>query len=773
MWNTAFRVSTQRVTDALLRKPILPAGAKPFEKVTGAMCVRAALLARTNDQSLVFAVPEATAHVARQITAALLVGDHAHAHGAGELPAEEVRRLVRGDVLLVSQAVSETKTVLDELPLGSYQRLKDCWDVVLASRYSGTLKSDRPRLLVANPGWMSKSAAARRFGAVVIDASHPRTLEQLPDLLKTARGCTALRIVIAPPVPDLTLRGWGCTAADVWLWDPLAQREAAVAAESEEALAPQTPERTLWVCDSDAEAADALAGLHRALCAAAKASSGAYYPGLQQAWTIYNRLRQVVVPLAHLEQAAAGTWAGNLRARIEDLESVSGHGSVAWETTWPEVLQAVERAYDTLLKREETTKFWAVASAIEKFIARRGRLLRVVVQSEAEADLMTPLLGHVVDGFASALGSERVEIVTASQEARLVAEGQPAPTVLLGPRSRNRYLDAFPSNDVDVLVYPHEVAVERANLAKAYEAWSQATDESRAKRLATYGLRPVKRANQAETDARPSPAAVRVLHADGHEVKESVRSNTNWDIDLEALAAAGEGPRQEYQPGLHAQTGDSVEVTFTNRAMATYYSTHNVDVFFPATQTLQRYSPQALAPGWKVVAFVDGRYDTLFERLRDIVAARRPQKERLQLELWDAVKRKMAASNPSRRALYEKLLLRGLKSSYETFTTWLREDEEVVAPRHFEEFEILAAESGAFSTPERLRSTFEAVQRERGRNRVAGRTLKNFLRAVVSGDGYDEALNSARKLDAALGDVLHAVEVLEVATVRVIPRRNQ
>jgi len=44
---------------------------------------------------------------------------------------------------------------------------------------------------------------------------------------------------------------------------------------------------------------------------------------------------------------------------------------------------------------------------------------------------------------------------------------------------------------------------------------------------------------------------------------------------------------------------------------------------------------------------------------------------------------------------------------------------------------------------------------------------------VVSGDGYDEALNSARKLDAALGDVLHAVEVLEVATVRVIPRRSQ
>jgi hypothetical protein len=212
---------------------------------------------------------------------------------------------------------------------------------------------------------------------------------------------------------------------------------------------------------------------------------------------------------------------------------------------------------------------------------------------------------------------------------------------------------------------------------------------------------------------------------------------------------------------------------FTNGSSATYYSTQNVDVFFPATQTLQRYAPQELKQGWKVVSFVDGRYDTLYERLRDIVAARRPQKERLELELWDAVKRKMAAAHPNKRQLHQKLVLHGLKTGYETFTSWLREgDEEVVAPRHFEEFEILAAESGAFSTPERLRATFNAVQRERGTNRAAGRTLKNFLRAVVSGDGYDEALSSARKLDAALGDVLHAVEVLEVAGTRVI-RRSQ
>ena len=69
-----------------------------------------------------------------------------------------------------------------------------------------------------------------------------------------------------------------------------------------------------------------------------------------------------------------------------------------------------------------------------------------------------------------------------------------------------------------------------------------------------------------------------------------------------------------------------------------------------------------------------------------------------------------------------------------------------------------------------LKTTFEAVLCIRSRNRVAGKSLRKFLRAVVSGDGYDDALESARKLDTALGDVLAAVEVLEVQSVRFMRR---
>lgn len=771
MWDTAFRVSTQRVTDALLRKPVLPSGAKAFERISGAMCVRSALASK-GEQTLIFLVPEATATPARQVTACLLVGDHAHAHGDGELPPAEVRRLLKGDVLLVTQAVSETKNVLDELPIGAYQRLKDCWDVIPASKYSNAQRRDKPRLLVANPGWVAKSAAGRRFGAVVIDASHPRTLEQLPELVKAARGCSSLRFVVAPPASDLVLRACGYPdSAAVWFWDPEAQADAEVAVETKTSDATRASERNLWVCDSDAVATASLENLHLRLCEAARAAAGAYYPGLQQTWGIYNRLRQLVVPLAHLEEAAATTWSGNLRARIDDLAAVSGHGTVAWDTTWPKLFEATTGAYETLLQREETAKFWAMAATIEKSITVPGKLLRIVVPSEAEGELVTPLLGHLVDGFAAALSAGRLEIVTTSQEARLVAEGRVAPTVLLGPRTKNRHLDAFPTHDVEVLVYPHEVAVERAHLAKLYEPWTRATDETRAKLLAPLGLRPINIRPEGSGACAPR---LNLRRADGHQIAETSRSEVTWDIDLDALAAGGSAISGDYQPTLSTEAGDVVEVSFSNGTKAAYYAGQNVDVFFPASQTLQRYSPQALQPGWKVVSFVDGRYDTLFQRLTEIVAVRRPAKERALLELWDAVKRQLAQRNPNRLPLYERLTQRGLKSSYETFTSWLRKGEdEVVAPRHFEEFKVLADESGAFKSPELLEDTFHAVQHERGRNRVAGRTLKNFLRAVVSGDGYDEALSSARKLDTALSDVLVAVEVLDVASIKTIPRRSQ
>lgn len=777
MWDGAIQSSTQRITDALLHRSVLPEDALAFEKVSGAIAVRAALLLSTGDQGVLFAVPEATASTARHIVAALLIGDHAHMNAQGVVPKAEVRPLLRGDIVLVTQAISVSKSILDDLHIGKGQRLSDIWDVTTLSRYTAA-KSSKPRVFLANPGWLRKAMGGRRFGAVVIDASHPSTFAQLPDLMRAASGCTSLRFAVSPPATDTVLTECGFPSKlQLWMWDPQAKRDAETAVEMADPKPHRTAERVLWVCDSDDEAAKILANTYKCLIAAARASEGRVYPGLRLCWGIYNRLRQVAVPLAQLEQVSANSWSGNLRKRLDDLESVNGHGSVAWDTTWPQLVAALKAAYETLLRREETAKFWGVASNLEAFLASDAPFLRVVVGSEAEIALLVPALEAVVEGFSHALLSSRVEFITGSKEARLVAEGDICPTVLLAPRTNgHRHLDVYPSTRIDELLYPHEVDVERSSQARLHSPWtSRIKDEVRVQFLEPLGFLPLK---SAKPRCVAQPPRVLVHQSNGHTVSLVCEATSSGEIDIDALASApgldefdGRAPAEYSSNG---GAGGTTEIRFTNGDRHQYYEIQKVDIYLSETSSIQRHAPQDVRPGWQVIAFVDGQYEGLFRRLADSVSARLPQGERVALELWRKAKEHLAARADGKRALYDKLTSRGLTSSYGTFISWFGdEQDDVIAPQQFDDFRVLASEVEVYANSgQLLERTFRAVQHERGRNRAMGRTLRKFLRAVVSGDGYEEALSGARSLDAAIADVLAAVEVLEVDSV-VEVKRNQ
>ncbi|SDZ72386.1 hypothetical protein SAMN05518854_13017 [Variovorax sp. YR266] len=778
MWDSALQVSTQPVTDALLHRQVLPSSALAFEKVSGVLAVRTALRTRVEEQTLLFVVPEATAGTARHITAALLIGDHAHTHAQadGRLPAAESRPLLKGDILLVTQAVSDSKATLDDLPIGRSQRLSDMWEVTPFSKYTAT-KSDKPRVFVANPGWLAKSAAGRSFGAVIIDASHPRTLEQLSELVKAATGCTKLRLVVCPPPGDAVLAACGYPGkACVWAWDPQAQVDAQVAVEANDPVQHKAADRFLWVCDSDAETGSVLAELHRRLIGAAKAAAGHSYPGLKQCWSIYNRLRQVMVPLSQLEQAAATSWAGNLRIRIDELGSVQGHGNVAWDTTWPGLVEATKAAYETLLKRRETAKFWAVASNIEACLASPTARQRIVVGSEAELQLLISEFETLVDGFAQALANGRIEFVTAGREARLVAEGHLAPTILLSPRTNgHKYLDVFSSQRVDEFLYPHEVEAERASQNRLYGAWTRALDDKQRIQL----LEPLGFCAPSSIVTRPTPArpTVTVLGTSGHTIQLVTDAPVDAELDIESLTSVHGGSLFDDQTpqvyGVGGVAGAATEVRFVRGSPHVYYAGQRVDVYFSESESIQRFPPTELRPGWQVVSFVDGRYDGLFQRLAEVVTARMKPDERVALELWRKTKESIAERFESKKALFDHLATKGLTSSYGTFISWFREgDEGTMAPQQYDEFTVLARQASVYDSKIFLDATFKAVQHERGRNRAAGRKLKNFLRAVISGHGYEEALASARKLDAALHDVLAAAEVLEVASIHQILRSS-
>lgn len=773
MWDSAFQVSTQLVTHALLCRPVLPSSGAAFEKVSAAMGVRAALNSRSDSRTLLFLVPEATSSTARNIAAALLVGHHAHSNAGKELPPEEVRPILKGDLLFITQAVSQSIGELQDLPL-AHQRLRDLWDVVPLSRYAKS-RGSKARVFVANPGWAATGTAGRRFGAVVIDASHPRTAEQLPDLIRIAKGCSGIRQVVAPPLQDRVLRACGYPeSVVVWLWDAKARADAQAVSQSKDTHPPTLGSRHLWVCDSDTDASAALATVHAQLVATMRASHGAQYPGIRLAWGIYNRLRQLAVPLVQLEQVASRGWAGSLRQRIDQLDEVSGQRTVAWETTWPGLRDALREAYQLMLRREETAKFWGVAAQVETSIRAEGARLRVVVPSEDDGQLLRELLRGLVDSSGPALDEGRLEIVTHARESRLVAEGDTANTLLLGPRTNGyRYLDVYHSCHVDQMLYPHELEPETAAQGRLYEEFTHAiSDSNRLSILAGMGLRPPTFAKASAPAGRP---AVVVSRASGHPVKNATVADSAASLDVDSLVEQADrvgGGHGSWQANPVPWTsGGVVEVTFQGGGHANYYASQNVDVYFSESGEVHRHPAAKLQPGWHVVNFVDGLYDSLFARLTETVNARLSAKERVALELWDTAKARLVDGYATRRELYEKLHASGLTSGYETFTTWFRDgDEGVLAPQQFEEFEVLAKESGAYSAPKLLESTFKAVQHARGRNRAAGKKLKAFLRAVVSGDDYEEALDSARKIDTGLGDVLAAVQVLEVAGVTVSNR---
>lgn len=776
MWDSALQSSTQLVTHALLHKTVLPSDALAFEKVSGAVAVRAALRLLAGEQGLLFAVPEATASTARHIVASLLIGDHAHANAQGQVPQAEERHLLRGDIVLVTQAVSAGKARLENLPIGRGQLLADLWEVTTLSRYTAG-KSSKPRVFLANPGWLEKTMSGRRFGAVVIDASHPSTFAQLPQLMRAASGCTRLRIAVSPPPADDVLAACGHPSKlQVWMWDSQAKSDAETAVEARDPKPRASGDRHLWVCDSDAEATQALAEVYKWLTTAARAAEGRAYPGLRQCWGLYNRLRQVAVPLAQLEQVAATTWAGNLRQRIAELDSVSGHGSVAWDTTWPQLVAALKSAYGTLLRRKETAKFWGIATNLQAFLPSATPHLRIVVGSEAEVTLLAPALELVVDGFSDAFASGRVELVTGSKEARLVAEGDVCPTVLLAPRTNgHRYLDVFPSARVDELLYPHEVAVEQGNQMRLHRSWApRVDDEARVRFLAPFGFKPL---SSSAPCPPASPPAVVVRSSSGHAVTLVTQAEVAGEIDIDALAGtSGADLFDGHEPTVYLSaggTGAITEVCFTNGERRQFYGGQKLDVFLSETSNIQRHPVQAVRPGWQVITFVDGQYDGLFQRLADVVNFRLPPAERVALELWRQAKEQLAARFDIKSELYSRLVSKGLTSSYAALISWLSDGDDAIAPQQFSEFKVLASEMETYANSKvMLDSAFKAVQHERGRNRQLGRTLRSFLRAAITGDGYEEALAGARTIDAGVADVFAAVEVLEVQSVREVARSS-
>lgn len=775
MWQEAFLSSAQSITYALLCKHVLSSGAKPFERVSAALAVRAALASRHRDQTLLIIVPAATAATARHIAAGLLVGNFSHANASYNVPADEHRPLFRGDLLFVTPSVTESIAEIRDLAITPAARLTDFWDVVSLSRYTAA-RTSKLRVYVANPGWFLEHLKARRFGAIIIDASHPRTSAKLPALLTAAASCSSIRLAVAPPLLEDRLKACGHPAdISTWFWDPQAMEDAKPIAECGDSSMPVHAKRQLIICDTDSELDEVFANVQKMIIQAIKQSGGRSYPGITNVCFLLNRLRQLSVPLAELEEIAARTWAGGLRKRVEELGGVEGFGQVTWELTWPALRDAVETAYRLLLQRSEPAKFWSLASHLSELLEHALAPIGVIVSSQAEAQLLSAMLQETVDNAKVAIEEGRLLITTLSVEERLVADGWHAHTLLLGPRpTRFRYLDVFAPRAIEEFVYPFEVDMSKRIQERLYAIALQLQEEKgRLSLLSIYGFEPPSTACP-QKSCYPSP--ILIIDGKGREMKRSAPLEVSGALDLDQLLDGVEDADGEFElewAGRTASFGDSpvVNVTFAGGTRQRYYSTQKVDVFFHASGVIERRAATELKQGWYVITFVDDRYDSLFGRLQNAIVARLSMRDRIALELWDQAKGRLLAAHPKKRALYETLLAKGLTSTYEAFAAWFVDDG-TLAPQRFDEFLVVADTSKAYASQALMERTFRCVQHQRGRNRAAGRALRALLRATVSGEGYEEALESARTIDPVLADTLAAVETREVESVQAVERRN-
>ncbi len=747
------------VVGGLLGSELLPNDYLPFEKVSSAIAVRYVVASRPGHRVLVFVLPGGTDTTARCVLSGLLIASHGHEHGSSKLPSEEVGRLLNGNVLFITHSPSRGINALNDVHFGGTSKLTEFWDVVpLACLSSST--SQKRRVFVSDAGWMRDQILTRKFSAVVIDATHHKTQDHLSRLLEAARDISPICIVVTPATPQPPT-----SACDVWLWDPAAKASAQHMVVRGQAYASSLATHTMLVCTDDSEADALLSEANRLATQAARLAERRAYPGMGEVRTILNRLRRLTVPLTRLEQASARSWYGKLADQVRALSGVSGHGIAAWDATWPDLRAAVENVYKAFLERKETAKFWPIATHLDALLRGDDARIRIVVSTREETELLATDLNTVLDGVSNEVALGRLEIVTSSEEARQVSDGNYARTILSGPRRRDlRYLNLFPPFPVDEFIYPFEVDIEVLSVKRQYEA-AEALCRPRASLLEQIGL------DVFQSDFKayfPTPV-MQVTRADGRRISLSSKSSSDGDLALEDLLSPSDSMPQtstllrDYPAAL--RPGHTVSVTFTNGDVTPFVEGHVVDVYYSETDHLEREKVEELKPGMQVLQFVDGHYDDLFFRTKVALRRRLSFRDRARLEMWDVGKDLLLKSNANKKALYESLRVEGLSSTYERFNAWIGDDAQTIAPQQQDEFVVLAKATKLFPAEAMMMETFKCIQSIRGRYRSLGKKLHSVLRALRTQSGYEDALESIRKIDPDVADAYAAVRLAEVRLV--------
>lgn len=777
MWIEVFEKMMQSgaLPIALLRGSVFPSDIPPYERASAVMAAQMAVASLQKKQRLILMAPPPTENLPRVVSAGILISHLVYERGMNDVFHKE-KPLLEGDLLLVTHAVGSAIDELRNLHLGGVP-LYNIWSVASYSRYT-PVDDERPRVFVANAGWVLDGLPRGRLAAMVIDATNPRTLVKLPQLLYNAED---LRIVIAvtPPLLEMELKRLGFPGKiNAWLWDPEAKRSIAELLSHKERFSNLSPTRNIWICDNR-EIDRVLEEIYEIL-AECQREWRKPFPPLLEAWSLYHRFRQLTVPLAQLEETSFSTrGALPFKKRLERLCEVWPH-DVFLESRWHRLTRVLIKAYDILLKIEEPPKFWSVAERVTEALGTTSKShLRIVVPTVREGMILSLLLSQLEEEWMKAQQEGRIEIITPKEEARFSAMGKFGPTMLLGYRaSSQRYLDLYPPYDTEVIAYPHEAVIDQIYQERIYEFAERLQEDHL--RKAVLHCREIS-GNSIGSGKKSQRPDIFVIGTRNYEIRKAKVLHFEpslFDIDhladLESLIAWDEEVREANFESKTEMKGSSrkVEVVFNDGRKVNYAPWQSVYVYYPIIEQVRRCSAIELQPELQLVVLVDAVYEGLYERLLEAIRSRISPHTLIVLDLWDKAKYVILQKHGgNRRDLHRALQQRGLQVGYEALTAYFQGDdleEQGLAPQQYRDMRILAEYSGLYKSEETIRLTFSVIQEERKRRRNAGRVLHTLLRAIVTGKGYEQALEGARKIGHEIAEVLAAVEVRTIEKVRII-----
>lgn len=747
----------QRLPYAMLRRAVLHTP-NPYQRGT-ALLAHHALCSAPKPVNLHIWVPATDGVSARSAVSSLLLTDFFNQRFGGSR--------VNGDLLFITHAVGDNVQALCDLTLGDV-KLSELWRIDSYSKYQ-PLESTGTQVIVSNPGWILKNGTVPdHIKGVVIDATHPRTLAHVPEIERACRT-VPLRLVILPAMAEPET---GTDGRQTWLWSPVAQREIAEALRHPCGQSFPDPKCHLLVVNDDPELDGALFELRTRLIALMKVmprnSSIAMQP-----WGIYHRLRQLSVPLAQYEAAAKLAWGTTiLKEQVAGL-TTQELPDAALAGLWDAVAKAANECYGVMRKREEPAKLFATWQRIEEALDHNHHPLFITSASQIESDLLGRLLMGVSDRIREAVVAGDVEFIKAKDQARRIALGDWRKAIIPGYRHNLVHLDIYAPISPDVMLYPHEVPIMEATLDRTYGALGRLEeDASMGETLNALGFPKSQDSSTCRGTARPQPE-IRDLNGKPVQLVQARPDAAELALEDLALYQAsireftnddGEGRRIA---GSAVAATDHVILHFEEGPPLTITADQLMDIYYPATEELLRHEAEKVQVGMQLLHMVDDAYESLFDRVIDVLDGMASPRNRALLRLWREAKADLKQMHDGNvRELHRILTAKGLDADYSTLRTWLK-DFDAADPQSYEHARIIAQHSGHYDDEDLIRSTFNAIDTERVRNRSAGRLLHSVLRAIVTGRGYKTALVDSRRLGAELSELFAAIELRTIVRIEI------